>query len=100
MDLKQQENAEKADIKTLEKTHEISQKSHEKLHKKDIALRKAVTQSTLDKIQLAEETARSHEAPGEQAWSPHPASLNVVSESIEDDERRRINSTCRRGPLL
>jgi len=67
MDLKQQENAEKADIKSLEKMHEISQKSHEKSqksHKKEIALRKAVTQSTLDKIQLAEETARSHEAPG------------------------------------
>ena len=71
MDLKHQENSQKADIKTAT-TLENTQKA-------DIKTLKAKTASTLEQMRLAEETARSHQAPGEQTWPQHSPSLDGLS---------------------
>ena len=53
MDLKHQENSEKADIA---------------FHKAHLATLEANTARTLEKMQLAAAMMRSHQAPGEQLW--------------------------------
>ena len=88
MDLKHQENSQKADIKTAT-TLENTQKAH-------IKTLKAKAASTLKQMWRAEETARSHQAPGEQPWPQQSPSLNastICCTAVVDENECR----CRGG---